>query len=128
MVLANIGSFMITPLLALYVASLGATVAQVGLFFTLASIFPLLFQILGGWLSDTIGRIRAISFGSLSGMLGFVFLFLAPTFWWLLISECLASIARSLVGPSFSAFTAEESAEGKRGRTFGATPARFKES
>ena len=125
MVLANIGSFMITPLLALYVASLGATVGQVGLFFTLASVFPLLFQILGGWLSDTIGRIRAISFGSVSGMLGFVFLFLAPTFWWLLISECLASIARSLVGPSFNAFTAEESSEGKRGRTFGATQTIF---
>ena len=125
MILANIGGSMIMPLMALYVSSLGATIGQVGLFFTLASIFPLLFQILGGWLSDKVGRIRAISFGSLGGMAGYVFLFLAPTFWWLLISECLASIARSLVGPSFSAFTAEESEEGKRGRTFGATQTIF---
>jgi MFS family permease len=125
MVLANIGSHMVLPLMALYVASLGASVGQVGLFFTLASIFPLLFQILGGWVSDTLGRIRAISLGSLGGMLSYVFLFLAPTFWWLLLSECLASIARSLVGPSFSAFTAEEAEEGKRGRTFGATQTIF---
>lgn len=125
MILANIGSHMVMPLMALYVSSLGATVSQVGLFFTLASIFPLLFQIVGGWASDTLGRIRAISIGSLGGMASYVFLFLAPTFWWLLLSECLASVARSLVGPSFSAFTAEESEEGKRGRTFGATQTLF---
>ena len=39
MVLANIGSFMITPLLALYVASLGASVSQVG--FVLHALFDL---------------------------------------------------------------------------------------
>ncbi|MGH2625542.1 MAG: MFS transporter, partial [Anaerolineales bacterium] len=125
MILANIGSHMVMPLMALYVSSLGASVSQVGLFFTLSSIFPLLFQIIGGWASDTLGRIRAISIGSLGGMASYIFLFLAPTFWWLLLSECLASVARSLVGPSFSAFTAEESEEGKRGRTFGTTQMLF---
>jgi MFS family permease len=125
MVLANIGTMMLMPLLALYLTSRGASIPQVGLFFTLASIFPLAVQIMGGWLSDSIGRLRAIALGSLAGLAAYVVYLLAATYWWLLLGEALFSIARALVGPSFSAFTAEESEPERRGRTFGTTQSIF---
>jgi MFS family permease len=125
MILANTGSMMTTPLLALYVSSFGATIEEVGLFFTLASIFPLAVQIIGGWLSDTIGRLNAIAIGSVLGVVGYLAQVVAPTFWWLLLAQAIFAITRSLVGPSFSAFTAEESGEETRGRTFGITQTLF---
>lgn len=58
MVLANIAGQMGYSMLSLYLLELGADVTQVGLVFTLASLVPTGLQILGGWLSDTIGRLR----------------------------------------------------------------------
>ncbi|HLF00531.1 MAG TPA: hypothetical protein VI547_01050, partial [Anaerolineales bacterium] len=58
LILANIPSRMYTPLLALYLQSFGASVEQVGLFFTLSMIAPLTLQILGGWISDSVGRLQ----------------------------------------------------------------------
>jgi MFS family permease len=52
-------------------------------------------------------------------------LILAPTWQWLLVGEGLSSVTRSLVGPSFSAFIAEESAEESRARVFGITETIF---
>jgi len=69
MVLANIGNNMYGSLLPLYLEDLGAAVAQIGLFFTLSQIVPLALQILGGWVSDSVGRLRAVALGSLAGLL-----------------------------------------------------------
>jgi len=79
MVLANTGQFMQQLLLPLYLQELGASVIQVGLVFTLSSIIPLLLLIIGGWMSDTLGRLRAIALGSVGGVLSYVVLVLAPT-------------------------------------------------
>lgn len=125
MVLANIGGNMYGALLPLYLKSLNASVVQVGLFFTLSQIVPLALQILGGWLSDSLGRLRSIAMGSVAGVLSYVGLILAPTWQWVLLGEGLASVTRSLVGPSFSAFIAEQSAEKNRARVFGITDTIF---
>ena len=69
MVLANIAGMMYGSLLPLYLKSLNANVVQIGLFFTLSSILPLILQILGGWISDTLGRLRSIAMGSVAGVL-----------------------------------------------------------
>lgn len=119
MVLANISSHMYEPLLPLYLKSLNASVVQVGLFFTLSQIIPLVLQILGGWISDTLGRLRSIAFGSVAGVLSYVAMILSPTWQWVLLGEGLASTTRSLVGPSFGAFIAEQSSEESRARVFG---------
>lgn len=119
MVLANISSHMYEPLLPLYLKSLNANVVQVGLFFTLSRIIPLLLQILGGWISDTLGRLRSIAFGSIAGVLSYVAMILSPTWQWVLLGEGLAATTRSLVGPSFGAFIAEQSSEENRARVFG---------
>jgi MFS family permease len=125
MIFANLGGNMYGPLMPLYLRELKANVPQIGLFFTLSSIVPLLLQILGGWLSDSIGRLRAIAIGSVFGIFVFIPLILASTWQWLLLAEALGAITRSLVGPSFDAFVAEHSNEENRAKVFGVTQAIF---
>ncbi|HRQ24994.1 MAG TPA: MFS transporter, partial [Anaerolineales bacterium] len=125
MIFANIGGSMYGPLLPLYLKDLDATITQIGLFFTLSMIVPLALQILGGWVSDTLGRLRAIAIGSVFGVLGFIPLVLADTWEWLLLAVAIGAVARSLVGPSFDAFIAEHSSEENRGKVFGISQAIF---
>jgi MFS family permease len=107
------------------VQSLGADVGQVGLFFTAGAIAPLLFQIFGGWISDSTGRLQAVAIGSLAGVVAFSILVVAPTWQWLLLSTALGAVSRSFVAPSYQAFVAEESAEEARGRVYGLSSALF---
>jgi MFS family permease len=125
MVLANIAGNMYGGILPLYLKSLGASVAQIGLFFTLFQILPLILQILGGWISDSLGRLKSIAMGSLAGVLSYVGLILAPTWQWVFLGESLGAITRSLIGPSFGAFIAEESSEKNRARVYGVTQTIF---
>ena len=125
MVLANTAGNMYGNLLPLYLKSLGASVGQIGLFFTLFQILPLILQILGGWISDSLGRLRSIAMGSVAGVLSYVGLLLAPTWPWVFLGESLGAITRSLIGPSFGAFIAEESEEENRARVYGITSTIF---
>ena len=125
MIFANIGGSMYGSLMPLYLKDLDASITQIGLFFTLSQIVPLLLQILGGWVSDTLGRLRAIAIGSVFGVIGFIPLILADTWQWLLLAVAIGAIARSLVGPSFDAFIAEHSSEENRGKVFGISQAIF---
>lgn len=125
MVLANIAGEMYGTLLPLYLKELNANVVQIGLFFTIARIIPLAFQILGGWISDSLGRLRSVAIGSTAGLLGYIAALLAPTWQWVLLSEALGATTRSLIGPSFSAFIAEESTEENRARVYGITESIF---
>jgi MFS family permease len=125
MIAANIGGQMYGPMLPLYVQDLGADIQQIGLFFTLSMIAPLLFQILGGWLSDATGRVRAMAIGSVAGLAGYLAFVAAPSWGWLLLGMVGLSVATSFVGPSFQALVAEESTEETRGRVFSITQGAF---
>lgn len=125
MVCANIGGSMYDGLLPLYLKELNADITDIGLFFTLSSVVPLLLQILGGWVSDSLGRLRAIAIGSVFGFLAYFPLVLADTWQWLLLATAVGAIARSLVGPSFDAFIAEHSSEQNRGKVYGISQAIF---
>lgn len=125
MVFANVGGSMYDGLLPLYLKELNADITDIGLFFTLSQIVPLFLQILGGWVSDSLGRLRAIAIGSVFGTLAFVPLILADTWQWLLLATAVGAIARSLVGPSFDAFIAEHSSEQNRGKVYGISQAIF---
>src|SRR5512139_79108 len=125
MILANLGGNMYGPLEALYLQKLGASVGQIGLFYTLSQIIPLLLQILGGWVSDTLGRLRAIAIGSVVGIFVYVPLILASRWEWVLIASALSAVTRSLIGPSFDAFIADHSAPENRARLFGITQTLF---
>jgi MFS family permease len=119
MILANLGGNMYGPLQSLYLESLGATVTQIGLFYTLAQIVPLILQILGGWVSDALGRLRAIAIGSIFGTIGQLILVGSTTWGWVLLASAVSAGASALVGPSFDAFIAERSSEHNRARVFG---------
>ena len=121
MILANISGSMFPILLPIYLTDLGASVTQVGLVFTLTSIVILFLQILGGWISDSIGRLRAIAIGSVGGILGYAAMLLAPTWEWMLVALAISQVPYALVGPSFGAFIAEQSTEENRGRVYGIT-------
>jgi len=125
MILANVGGQMAYSLLSIYLVEMGATVSQVGLVFTVASIVPLALQILGGWLSDTIGRLRAIALGSVISTFGYLLFFLSPSWEWIMLGLCIEYVSNSVVGPSFNAYIADESSETERGRVFGLTQSLF---
>lgn len=125
MILANIAGRMQRPLLPLYLQELGANVEQIGLFFTLSSIAPLALQILGGWLSDSLGRLRAIAIGSIAGMINFAVLLMAPSWEWLLIATVGAATSRAFIGPSYQAFIAEQADKDRVGRVYGVSQGLF---
>ncbi len=125
MVLANVAAQMYSGFVPLYLKSLGASVAQVGLFFTLFQIVPLVLQILGGWISDSLGRLRSIAIGSTVGILSYLGIFWAPTWQWVFLGQSLNAITTSLIGPSFGAFVAEESSEENRAKVYGITQSIF---
>ena len=125
MVLANIGGEMYGPILPLYLQSLNASVAEVGLFFTLSRIIPLLLQIVGGYISDSLGRLRAIAMGSVVGIFTYVALIAAPSWQWILVATMFGAITGSLIGPSFDAFISENSDASKRGRIYAITQTIF---
>ena len=121
MVLANIGGMMTPILMPIYLTELGADVTDVGLVFTLVSVVVLGLQIFGGWVSDQIGRLRAVAIGSVGGILGLVAMLLAPTWQWMIVALAVYQIPFALVGPSFQAFIAENSTEENRGKVYGIT-------
>ncbi|MBN2047328.1 MAG: MFS transporter [Anaerolineaceae bacterium] len=125
MILANIPDAMFRGIFALYLMELVADIGEVGLYFTLGMIAPLLFQIVGGWISDRIGRIRTVAFGSLAGSIAFLVIVLAPNWQWMLLSTVFSAIGRALVGPSYRAFIAEEADEAHRGKMFGMVDALY---
>ena len=121
MVIANIAGSMFPMLMPIYLTELGASVTQVGLVFTLSSVAILILQLFGGWVSDSIGRLRAIAIGSVGGVIGFTAMLLAPSWPWMLAAISISQIPYALVGPSFGAFIAENSTKENRGKVYGMT-------
>lgn len=121
MVLANIAGSMSPMLMGIYLTNLGADISQVGLVFTITGVAILLLQVFGGWISDSIGRLRAIAIGSVGGIIGFICLILAPTWQWMIVAMIVYQIPFAMVGPSSGAFIAENSTEDTRGQVYGIT-------
>jgi MFS family permease len=125
MVLANISANMSTLLFPLYLNKLGAEITQIGLVFTIVGVFSLVLQVFGGWVSDSIGRLKAVAIGSIGGVVGVFAVALAPNWQLLVVAMVISQFPRALIGPSFGAFIAENSKEENRGRVFGATDMLF---
>ncbi len=102
-----------------FLREIGASVSQVGLFFTLAMIVPLVLGVFGGWISDSIGRLRAILFGSLAGILGYLPFAFAQRWEVTLIGPIILAVATALIQPSFRAYIADTCPTETRGRIFG---------
>lgn len=121
MVLANIAGDMAMVLIPLYLEDLGASITDIGVVFTVLSVVSLILQVFGGWISDSIGRLKAIAIGSVVGVIGNFLIVFAPTWQWLIVALMIGQFPRSLVGPSFGAFIAENSKKENRGRVYGVT-------
>jgi MFS family permease len=102
-----------------FLRELGADIQQIGLFFTISMVFPLVLRVLGGWLSDSIGRLRAVWLGSLVGALAYIPFALATSWSTALLGPALLAVASALISPSFPAYIAEVSEKDALGRTFG---------
>jgi len=81
----------------------------------------LILQIIGGWVSDSIGRLRAIAIGSVGGVIGFALMLMANSWETMLFAISVSQIPYALVGPSFGAFIAENSTHETRGQVYGIT-------
>jgi len=121
MVLANISGNMGMMLIPLYLKESGASITEIGFVFTILSVVSLALQVFGGWISDSIGRLKAIAIGSVGGVLGGFLLVLAPSWQWIILALAVNRIPGAMVGPSFGAFIAENSKEESRGRVYGIT-------
>ncbi len=118
MALAEATRAMTTVQVPVYLRWLGADVPQVGLFFTLSSVVPLALLVLGGWLSDSLGRLRAFALGSLAGILAYAIYALAPHWGVALAGPAFVAIAFSLVQTSYQAYIADHTRPENRGRVF----------
>ena len=103
-----------------YLVELGADVVDIGTFFSIALITPMLLQFFGGWLSDGLGRMRIIAVGSLAGVLTYI-PYLSATSWQGAIpGQIFRAISTAFILPSYRAYLADNSSPDVRGRVFGA--------
>ncbi|UCF59796.1 MAG: MFS transporter [Anaerolineaceae bacterium] len=103
----------------IFLRELGADIRQVGLFFTISLIYPFILRIIGGWLSDSIGRLRALWLGSLAGTFAYVPYAIATSWQVALLGPALLAIAGALIYPSYRAYIADNTDEERLGRVFG---------
>ena len=123
MTLTEISRTMTTVQIPIYLREMGAEIGEIGLFFTISLIFPLFLRILGGWLSDTIGRVRALAIGSASGAVAYMIYALAPAWKAAIPAPAFLALAAALIYPSYKAYVADLANESNRGRYFGITDA-----
>jgi len=109
----------------IFLRELGADIRQIGLFFTISLIFAFVVRIIGGWLSDTIGRLRALWLGSLAGTLAYIPYAIAPSWQVALLGSALLSIAVALIYPSYRAYIADTTSGKDRAKGFGLLGAAF---
>jgi MFS family permease len=101
-----------------YLRSLGANVAQVGLFFTISAVAPVVLMALGGWLSDTMGRLLAFYLGCVAGGLAYIVYAISPTWELALLAPPLQAVSIALIRPSYRAYIADHTRPDNRGRVF----------
>jgi MFS family permease len=102
----------------LFMVELGASVVDIGMLYSVTEIVPLSLNILGGWIGDSIGRLRAILLGNIFGIFSFVVMLLADRWEWMFLVLALGGISGSISGPSISAFIAYETPEDHRAKVY----------
>lgn len=103
----------------IFLRELGASIQQIGFFFTISLIFPLVLRIFGGWLSDSIGRLKALMLGSIAGMIAFLAYTLTPSWQLALVAPAFLALTSALIFPSYKAYIADQAPEEAQGRAFG---------
>ncbi len=107
----------------IFLREIGASVSDVGLFFTLSMIFILSLRIIGGWASDSFGRLRAMWLGSLIGIFAYIPYVIADRWEIAILGPILLAAASGLTLPSFRAYIADTTPDFAQGRMFGISSA-----
>jgi hypothetical protein len=128
MIFANIAGQMAYSTLSLYMLDLGASVAQVGLVFTLASLVPMVCKFSAAGFQTPSGGCASWRSEVPSPSLAISSLPSPPTGNGCLIGLSIEYVSNSVVGPSFGAYISEQSSEESRGRVFGITTSFIKPS
>ncbi len=102
-----------------YLRELGASIEQIGVFFTVSLVFPLALRIMGGWLSDTLGRLQSLVMGAVAGVLTFAAYAVAPSWELALLGPAFFAITASLIYPSYKSYLGDNAPAEIRARVFG---------
>lgn len=86
MIIANITGNMVGVFLPLYLETLGASIQQIGIYFTIQTIMAVIFRMLGGWISDNLGRLSTIAIGGVLGLAAYTGYTIASTWGWVYAS------------------------------------------
>ncbi|MFZ5881931.1 MAG: MFS transporter [Chloroflexota bacterium] len=111
--------FILGLLLPVYGKEIGASVIEIGLFFSAFSLMTVLLRPLVGWGLDRFGRrnfFLAGAAGYAVTMVGFAFI---DQVWGIVLARILQGISSSLLWLSVSAITADSAGERERGSAFG---------
>ncbi len=110
------GEAMSAGFLALYVQHLGAMVEQVGLFFTVNMVAVAAAWVLGGWVSDSLGRLPTAGLGLLLGTVGYAGSALMPVWPLLWLSVAVSTFGLAAASLSYLAYATAHTPEAMRGR------------
>jgi len=117
--LISLPMFMISLLLPIYGREIGASVVEIGLFFTAFSLMTVILRPLVGWGLDRLGRKPFLLLGVaayIAAMLGFAFI---DRIWGVMVARVCQGVASSFVWLSAYAMAADISAPDERAQSFG---------
>lgn len=104
--------------LPLFMSELGASASDIGLVYSLSDLIPLALNIVGGWLSDQLGRLKTIAWGNLVKLASFIVMLFANRWEWMILAFALTGIGWAMGGPSFSAYIADQTAKENRAKVY----------
>jgi MFS family permease len=117
--LVSMPFFMLSLLLPVYGKQIGASVVEIGVFYSAFSLMTVLLRPLVGWSLDRLGR-RPFFIAGVAGyaatMLSFAFI---DQVWSMVLARVLQGVASSLLWLSASAITADTASDRGRGGAFG---------
>ena len=118
--LTDVSSEMVYPLIAVYLSSLGATPAVIGLIEGIAESLASLLKVFSGYFSDKLKRRKPFAiFGYSFSGIGKFLLYISTTWHYVLFARIFDRFGKGVRTAPRDALIAESSAEGKKGKAFG---------
>ncbi|MFA5780002.1 MAG: MFS transporter [Elusimicrobiota bacterium] len=118
--LTDISSEMVYPLIAVYLSSLGATPAVIGLIEGIAETTASLLKVFSGYYSDKIKRRKPFAiFGYSFSGIGKFLLYISTTWHYVLFARIFDRLGKGIRTAPRDALIAESSQDGKKGKAFG---------
>ncbi|MDD5687943.1 MAG: MFS transporter [Elusimicrobia bacterium] len=118
--LTDVSSEMVYPLIAVYLSSLGATPAIIGLIEGLAESTASLLKVFSGYFSDKVKKRKPFTvFGYSFSTIGKFFLYISTSWHYVLFARIFDRFGKGIRTAPRDALIAESAAEGKKGKAFG---------